>query len=279
VTGAGELDNKRGWRGPRFPERRGRSMPHRPPRRRGFTLIELLVVIAIIAILAAILFPVFAQARDSARQSTCLSNEKQLGTGLMMYAQDYDENLPSWPYGKNDIRQSPIFKSGWGYSVWVPALMPYVKNEGVFACPNGPRTGTSFPNQAIAGPKGQEMVVNLAYNEYILNRDFGFSSIASLSGARNSVADITVIGESPYNGIYQDWSDNFKIPDRPNRFGLWRFYCANKAQPCEGRHKEHGINAVFADGHAKFVPGASIQGGAGDKQEWPIVNPNKEPWK
>ena len=67
-------------------------------RRHGFTLIELLVVIAIIAVLAAILFPVFAQAREQARQTTCLSNLKQLGTGLTMYAQDYDETLPSWPF-------------------------------------------------------------------------------------------------------------------------------------------------------------------------------------
>ena len=64
--------------------------------RRGFTLIELLVVIAIIAILAAILFPVFAKAREKARQTSCLSNVKQLGLGLMMYAQDYDEKLPSY---------------------------------------------------------------------------------------------------------------------------------------------------------------------------------------
>lgn len=257
-------------------------MVHQRPQRRGFTLIELLVVIAIIAILAAILFPVFAQARDSARQSACLSNEKQLGTALMMYAQDYDENLPSWPYaGASDIRKSPTFTSGWGYSIWVPALMPYVKNEGVFSCPNGPKTGTTWPNQAIAGPKNQKMVVNLAYNEYILNRDFGFSSLAALGAARNSIADITIIGESCFNGVYQDWSDGFRIPDRPNNFGLWRFYCANKAgnNLCEGRHKEHGINAVYADGHAKFVPGASIRGGAADKKEWPIVNPNIEPWK
>src|SRR5881296_1738464 len=62
----------------------------------GFTLIELLVVIAIIAILAAILFPVFAQAREKARQTACLSNEKQMGTAVQMYAQDYDEGLPAW---------------------------------------------------------------------------------------------------------------------------------------------------------------------------------------
>src|SRR5437016_13930229 len=72
------------------------------PRRTGFTLIELLVVIAIIAILAAILFPVFAQARDKARQAACLSNLKQVGTALMMYGQDYDERMPvtcSWGRG------------------------------------------------------------------------------------------------------------------------------------------------------------------------------------
>src|SRR5439155_18798948 len=81
--------------------RRGKDAPlmlHRRASHGGFTLIELLVVIAIIAILAAILFPVFAQARDSARQTTCLNNCKQLGTGLMMYAQDSDETLPSWPF-------------------------------------------------------------------------------------------------------------------------------------------------------------------------------------
>src|SRR5687768_4984553 len=66
------------------------------PRKRGFTLIELLVVIAIIAILAAILFPVFAQAREKARQTACLSNCKQMGTGAMLYAQDYDEIMPPW---------------------------------------------------------------------------------------------------------------------------------------------------------------------------------------
>jgi prepilin-type N-terminal cleavage/methylation domain-containing protein/prepilin-type processing-associated H-X9-DG protein len=250
---------------------------------RGFTLIELLVVIAIIAILAAILFPVFAQARDSARQTTCLSNCKQLGTGLMMYAQDYDENYPSFTYATTPggLKYGKRW-ADWGFSTWVDALMPYVKNTKIFSCPNGPQTGTTWPNQAIAGPKGAQMVVNYAINEYILDRSRGFSTIASLSSAKNGPADVTAIAESNYNGIYQDWADaGIKVPDRPATFGLYRFYCANGAgnNICLPRHKDHGINAVFADGHAKFTPGGRIQGGAADNREWPIVNPNITPWQ
>ena len=90
-------------------------------RRHGFTLIELLVVIAIIAILAAILFPVFARAREKARQTSCLSNEKQICLGLLMYSQDYDESL----FG------------GRGTSGGLMgALTPYVKNEQLFTCPS-----------------------------------------------------------------------------------------------------------------------------------------------
>src|SRR3954467_2298116 len=97
-------------------------------RRSGFTLIELLVVIAIIAILAAILFPVFAQAREQARMSTCLSNFKQIGLGMMMYAQDYDETYPpsrvARPPGSSDCGQKVI--------TWKTVSLPYVKNFGVY---------------------------------------------------------------------------------------------------------------------------------------------------
>jgi prepilin-type N-terminal cleavage/methylation domain-containing protein/prepilin-type processing-associated H-X9-DG protein len=92
--------------------------------RGGFTLIELLVVIAIIAILAAILFPVFAQARDKARSAACLSNTKQLSLGVMMYAQDYDETLPVIGYNQQ-------CRGRWQWQIF-----PYVKNEAVFTCPN-----------------------------------------------------------------------------------------------------------------------------------------------
>jgi len=91
----------------------------------GFTLIELLVVIAIIAILASILFPVFARAREKARTASCQNNMKQLGTALMMYVQDYDEALP---YGSTTYMNSHV-------NVW-DGMQPYIKNWQVYACPS-----------------------------------------------------------------------------------------------------------------------------------------------
>ena len=93
-------------------------------RKRGFTLIELLVVIAIIAILAAILFPVFQKVRENARRTACLSNLKQIGLGVVQYNQDYDEKMPNGtsPYGS---------ASGWAVQVY-----PYLKSIAVFQCPD-----------------------------------------------------------------------------------------------------------------------------------------------
>jgi prepilin-type N-terminal cleavage/methylation domain-containing protein/prepilin-type processing-associated H-X9-DG protein len=95
-------------------------------KRRGFTLIELLVVIAIIAVLAAILFPVFAQARERARQTSCASNTRQIGLGILMYAQDFDETLPPVAYedGAGDDHQ------------WTELIQPYLKNRQMFLCPS-----------------------------------------------------------------------------------------------------------------------------------------------
>src|SRR5205085_1875043 len=109
-------------------------------KRSGFTLMELLVVIAIIAILAAILFPVFAQARDKARAAACLSNMKQIGLGLQMYSADYDETFPPRNDGVSDSAD-PTSKQ---YQAnFLGSLLPYTKNNRIFACPSAePATGT-----------------------------------------------------------------------------------------------------------------------------------------
>src|SRR6188472_2432696 len=99
-------------------------------RRSAFTLIELLVVIAIIAILAAILFPVFAQAREKARQSACLSNCKQIGLAVMMYGEDWDQSYPLFAHYPNTV------------PMWFQVIQPYIKNEHVFTCPSVQRPTT-----------------------------------------------------------------------------------------------------------------------------------------
>jgi prepilin-type N-terminal cleavage/methylation domain-containing protein/prepilin-type processing-associated H-X9-DG protein len=118
----------------------------------GFTLIELLVVIAIIAILAAILFPVFSRARENARRASCQSNMKQLGLGFMQYTQDYDERLPLGNF-------PPNVYTGIG---WASNIMPYVKSSQVFRCP-------SDPGKIIA----PYVPCSYAYNNNLARKDLG----------------------------------------------------------------------------------------------------------
>jgi prepilin-type N-terminal cleavage/methylation domain-containing protein/prepilin-type processing-associated H-X9-DG protein len=146
-------------------------------KRRGFTLIELLVVIAIIAILAAILFPVFAQARDRARSAACISNLKQMGTAWMMYAQDYDERFPvAQPLNVWD--NCPTMKDRGAFGGWIGnLLMPYSKNADIFKCPTNPRlnvvnTGTG------CGTGNDEALAKQRFGIPYLYISYGYNYVA-----------------------------------------------------------------------------------------------------
>jgi prepilin-type N-terminal cleavage/methylation domain-containing protein len=145
----------------------------------GFTLIELLVVIAIIAILAAILFPVFAQAREKARAVSCLSNTKQMGLGLTMYVQDYDESFPYWSWwyssdaGNCGSRDTSALNAGCNHweSMWFNAIYPYVKNNQVFSCPSANDKSTLLQNAAWGWTNNNTatLMTNNGFNSALIN--------------------------------------------------------------------------------------------------------------
>ncbi len=157
--------------------------------RKGFTLIELLVVIAIIAILAAILFPVFARAREKARQSSCLSNLKQITTASLMYFQDYDE--ATWLSGTGHFANWAA--AGVVDCVWYRAIMPYVKNEQIFVCPsdddNGSAVWSSSWNETpgndgsvFPGSAGYEFPLSYGNNHSMSNQSISVVEYPSETG-------------------------------------------------------------------------------------------------
>src|SRR5436190_16513976 len=141
-----------------------RFLASRRSARNAFTLIELLVVIAIIAILAAILFPVFAQAREKARQSSCISNMKQVGLALQMYAQDYDETLPPHNDNVSDFGDPNVYNRTPNF---LGSLLAYTKNRGVLACPSAIR---NLPYAPTVMPPTELSDTNLMGNGVVIGR-------------------------------------------------------------------------------------------------------------
>jgi len=172
---------------------------HSPRRlhRSGFTLIELLVVIAIIAILAAILFPVFAQAREKARTASCLSNTKEIGIAIQMYAQDYDETVVPWFVTTGKPRDN------WRHDLnsWVQLLQPYIKNgapidppvvaggvppTGMMSCPSFDATKRS---QAAAAPDCDNDPLTIYYPALWYHSHFGIGFGAAAKGGSGTQTD------------------------------------------------------------------------------------------
>lgn len=188
--------------------------------RRGFTLIELLVVIAIIAILAAILFPVFAKAREKARQSSCMSNLKQLALGVLSYVQDYDERMPS-QFGGWVSTNPP---HGFGYHLF----MPYVKNAQIWRCPSDSTANCAYDN---AGPTNYR---TSWAQSYVHNTNVFDNAV--------SLAMLERVAETP---LMMDGQTINQIYGRPRWATIIPSYCAP-------RHND-GANVSYADGHAKWL--------------------------
>jgi prepilin-type N-terminal cleavage/methylation domain-containing protein len=241
---------------------------------RGFTLIELLVVIAIIAILAAILFPVFAQAREKARAISCLSNTKEVGLAIMQYTQDYDETMPSG-----------IYEPGLG---WAGQSYPYMKNTQVYKCPDDPTQ--NIPASGASYAKYVE--------SYFYNLDVALSpSLASLGAPANTVLASEGLGDQAETSVNGEYSGvGFPPPAytmSASSDGLTHIYYrpdgamvtggpqldtgviggwANRSVPStpysvwyirangDGRHTG-GSNYIAGDGHSKWLRPGAVSGG------------------
>jgi len=251
--------------------------------RRGFTLIELLVVIAIIAILAAILFPVFAKAREKARQTSCLSNEKQLGLGFQMYAQDYDEALPTvapfgscptcWPWGAWPNTPG----NGWPAVFYTP-IQPYIKNTQVLQCPSQNDIGRWY-DQVLENGVYVNRGISYMYNEFLYNSgNGGWQKLAALGNAPMGVAKVAILCEGFSSGIFNDWDNGGPAPKDQDGMSRLRYlnYSNNLYTQPHG-----GPNVGYADGHVKFIPQGSIisfraYAWGGNTQrcvQYPIVDP------
>jgi len=215
-------------------------------KRHGFTLIELLVVIAIIAILAAILFPVFAKVREKARQISCASNQKQLGLAFLQYAQDNDEAVPADP----DNWGTPM-GIGWGQAIY-----PYAKSTAIYRCPDDstPTPNISYSYNAglpNGSAKGHIAQFRSPAKTVLLYEVSGMTCDVTQPTPCSPIGVITVNYQTP------DWvastgkSQTGWVGGRIGDPALW---------PQLGRHTD-GSNYIMADGHVKWFRGNQVSSG------------------
>lgn len=235
---------------------------------RGFTLIELLVVIAIIAILAAILFPVFATAREKARGTSCLSNMKQICTAVQMYAQDYDEMLHrirNWNFPYDPVTN----KWAWGAQ---DMLNPYIKNEQMWKCPSdgvqrydntGPTGGPisySFTHSQTGGGTSAQTITEITFGLHAYyNWDANSRMLAEIGAPADTINVYEFWCSGSYFTGYSYWRwDNRQIktwPEFPNYLTIT--WLGVPAPWSMGAHNAVG-NFGFIDGHVKALKRSSL---------------------
>lgn len=218
--------------------------------RSGFTLIELLIVIAIIALLAAILFPVFGRARENARRSSCQSNLKQMALGWTQYSQDYDERIV--PFTQNG-------SAGGAAVAWDRVLQPYIKNEQIFKCPSN-ELFMGYTYNAVLATSGRTLAAMQNASQIPIILD-AIGSGATPTSCTGPDAPYVCTGGSPrqslafwYTNFSSNWaSDTGRVLS--NRFnpgaGVWNTANQTPGMVNTNIHFE-GTNYAFADGHVKW---------------------------
>lgn len=230
---------------------------HRKSLYQGFTLIELLVVIAIIAILAAILFPVFAQARESARLTQCLSHMKQVGQAMMMYSDSYDEVLPLRRDASSPTCQARIWLPSGQYDTWTVRsrnwrhmIAPYIKNTGVYSCPTNPAARVADEQASCDNTTEPRHMRGFFYYHAFFKSPQAIDSDPWWAGLDYGMTRIDFPASSILVGENKD-----VYPD----YGPWMAYdwrwssSAGSNWGAKHRGSDKHSTIVFADSHVKFI--------------------------
>jgi prepilin-type N-terminal cleavage/methylation domain-containing protein/prepilin-type processing-associated H-X9-DG protein len=266
-------------------------------RQRAFTLIELLVVIAIIAILAAILFPVFAQARAKARQASCTSNTKQHALGFMMYVQDYDETFPYWSW-YNSYGPGGVVNPNHLESIWFNSIYPYIKNTDIYKCPSTNDNSTLRQNNVwgwttdvtLSGINSAlwDKTVSYGMSESLESGDLcGSANVSGCSDASLNKPANTLLVADCNPGLTGGWAPSSDPADPAHHYIISRVAYSNMPANCwantatcgvaqmdigdyrpdqsqyasqfddQARHSQ-GALVGFADGHAKWMRSRQI---------------------
>lgn len=246
--------------------------------KRGFTLIELLVVIAIIALLAAILFPVFARARENARKSSCANNLKQIGLGFQQYSQDYDERMTQAWYNPGGAGYPGTWR-------WMDCIYPYVKSEQLFTCPSA--TGASA-RYLYRNPTGATGTVGGPFGSYGYNVAYwgNNSGDNAINPNGQSLADIAKPSQCLLSAdTFINGGNNWEIawensPNNPTITGSPRRLSLGNGALVE-RHLDQ-TNVLYVDGHVKSSGLAALttprpDASFGSQAVWPLFTIQADP--